>query len=230
MEKPFEDLGRRIRQARRALDLTQQDVADALKVTVQSVSQWETGRSRPEGDRMDDLAHMLGTDAKRLKADASETAPTDRQRSRLDKIIAVGDRYAEFLPSKEAAVDSLGMSLSPTVDTEMLIIAQYKRRGRLFAYPIDDDEMEPLFKAGDYVVLDTAVPLRVGDFALIVDIATSAVALREVRGTRLDDQDRLVYDFRALNPAYGPSVLTIEGDHNAILGTVVEHRRVRRGW
>ena len=39
-------LGKKIRELRRAMDMTQEQLADCLNVSYQSVSKWETGGSQ----------------------------------------------------------------------------------------------------------------------------------------------------------------------------------------
>lgn len=49
-------LGRRLRGAREHLGMSQCDVADALGVTRQAISSWETGRSAPSATQLGELA------------------------------------------------------------------------------------------------------------------------------------------------------------------------------
>lgn len=45
---------------RKRAGLKQQDLADALGVTQAAVSEWERGRSRPEINKLPELAEVLG--------------------------------------------------------------------------------------------------------------------------------------------------------------------------
>ena len=53
-------IGSRIKQAREAARLTQQEVAVKLEVNRASVAQWEIGASKPAQDRLSPLAEFLG--------------------------------------------------------------------------------------------------------------------------------------------------------------------------
>lgn len=54
--------GQRIITARRAVGMTQVQLAAALGVTQQLVSNWEHGRSAPRDDKRAQLARILGVD------------------------------------------------------------------------------------------------------------------------------------------------------------------------
>ena len=49
-----------IRSARKKAGLTQYDIAEKLHVTVAAVSTWESGRSKPQADRLLALAQLCG--------------------------------------------------------------------------------------------------------------------------------------------------------------------------
>lgn len=55
----METLGSRIRAARRAAGLTQQQVADHFDIKRVNVTQWEGDTTRPDGYRLPDLARLL---------------------------------------------------------------------------------------------------------------------------------------------------------------------------
>ena len=56
-------IGARIREARIRRGLSQEALADRLGVSKAAVSGWETGKSRPFGSRLAQLAETLGVDA-----------------------------------------------------------------------------------------------------------------------------------------------------------------------
>lgn len=57
------DIGKNIRDLRQAKDMTQDDLAERLFVTRQTVSNYETGRTRPDVDMVIRIAEVLDTDA-----------------------------------------------------------------------------------------------------------------------------------------------------------------------
>ena len=56
------DIGKNIRSLREAKNLTQDQLAEKLYVTRQTVSNYETGRSRPDIDMLMKMAEVLDTD------------------------------------------------------------------------------------------------------------------------------------------------------------------------
>lgn len=56
------DIGKNIRQLRTEKNLTQDDLAERLFVTRQTVSNYETGKSRPDIDMLERIAEVLDTD------------------------------------------------------------------------------------------------------------------------------------------------------------------------
>ena len=60
------DIGKNIRQLRAAKNMTQDELAQRLFVTRQTVSNYETGRSRPDVDMLVKISEILDTDIHRL--------------------------------------------------------------------------------------------------------------------------------------------------------------------
>ena len=56
------DLGQKIRQARRVKGLTQEQLADAMHVSRQTISHWENNRTLPDYLLLCELAKTLETD------------------------------------------------------------------------------------------------------------------------------------------------------------------------
>ncbi len=56
------DLGQKIRQARRLKGLTQEQLADAMHVSRQTISHWENNRTLPDYLLLFELAKTLETD------------------------------------------------------------------------------------------------------------------------------------------------------------------------
>ena len=61
MMKDENILSKRIFESRKAMKLTQEDLAKKLSITPQSVSGWENGQSRPDIDMLPRLAALFGT-------------------------------------------------------------------------------------------------------------------------------------------------------------------------
>ena len=67
-------LGEKILSARKKAGLSQVDLADALGVSRQSVSKWETGEANPEIGKLPELARLLGVSTDWLLSEEDEPA------------------------------------------------------------------------------------------------------------------------------------------------------------
>ena len=67
-------LGSKIAGGRKDLGLTQQELADKLSVTRQTVSRWEAGSVMPDIDKITDIADCLGLSCDYLLRDGLENA------------------------------------------------------------------------------------------------------------------------------------------------------------
>lgn len=67
-------LGEKILSARKKSGLSQVDLADALGVSRQSVSKWETGEANPEIGKLPELARLLGVSTDWLLSEEDEPA------------------------------------------------------------------------------------------------------------------------------------------------------------
>lgn len=68
-------LGKRIREKRKELGLTLQQLGDVFGVTRSSVSDWESGKTRPDQTKLVKLADVLNTSLDFLLSESEEKAP-----------------------------------------------------------------------------------------------------------------------------------------------------------
>lgn len=80
-----------LRRARKAAGLTQQQLADRLHVTRQSISSWELGRTEPDLQTLAELAEVFETDAGSLLGEAGRPAyPRFQKRFVLGFVVCAG--------------------------------------------------------------------------------------------------------------------------------------------
>lgn len=77
------DIGANIRRARVRRKLTQDDLAQTVHTTRQTISNYETGRSRPDVETLQRLADALGVELTEL---LDETPPADARRAALRRL------------------------------------------------------------------------------------------------------------------------------------------------
>ncbi len=81
----MDQLGNKIAAKRKDLGITQQEFADKMAVTRQTVSRWEAGTVMPDIDKISDIAGILGVSCDYLLKDdaAEDAAASPRAVSRL---------------------------------------------------------------------------------------------------------------------------------------------------
>ena len=103
-------LGQNIARLRTQKNLSQGDLADALEVSRQSVSKWETDASIPELDKLLRLAELFGVTTDYLltgtaadgRDDAALRALWAQMRERLDGTLLLRDKSGAERPFGEA--------------------------------------------------------------------------------------------------------------------------------
>ncbi len=82
-----QNLGEKIRQARREKGMTQEQLAQALFVSRQTVSNWENGRTEPDYQTLTRLSELLGLEIAQAADESQqpETAGDEQEQSPNDK-------------------------------------------------------------------------------------------------------------------------------------------------
>jgi transcriptional regulator with XRE-family HTH domain len=92
-KKFFAELGARVAEQRKALGLTQQQLADALDTTQQQVASYEVARLRIPASMLPRLARVLGVTLEMLIGDEQRTAakrgPTPKLQQQLERLSAL---------------------------------------------------------------------------------------------------------------------------------------------
>ena len=107
MAVDYDQLGRRIKERRRALGHTQDTLAEALGVSVGYVSQIERGVTKVSLDTLASIAARLGCDPPELLAGAAPGAP-----GYLDS--ALGAACAEMSPAQKKLLLSIAEDILET--------------------------------------------------------------------------------------------------------------------
>lgn len=122
-------IARKIRQARIARNLTQMNLADAMGVSYQAVSNWERGNSMPDISKLEDLCQTLQISVAELLG-MEETAAVTRILKKEDAPLTVEElsELAPVLPpvevKKQAKKQKLNVAalvdIAPYLDDEFL--------------------------------------------------------------------------------------------------------------
>lgn len=114
-------IGERIKNARSARNLTQQDVADGIGVSVTTVSSWELDQFKPRGKNRTKLAEILGVD------ESLFSLPTDNSvreivKSELFRELmreSVNDSFQLFIGANWLSVNKPGITVDVLLDVFM---------------------------------------------------------------------------------------------------------------
>jgi transcriptional regulator with XRE-family HTH domain len=140
-----ETLGSRIRAARKAANLTQQQVADHFGIKRVNVTQWESDTTRPDGYRLPDLARLLQVDEAEFRQVIPET-----QRATIipgrELVAQNGDTLPIFAGAK-GGDGHIMVSFDEVERVKMPSVLQGVKGG--YGLLIDGESMVPAFYPGD---------------------------------------------------------------------------------
>ena len=93
-------LGERLYELRKNKNLSQEEVADKLNVTRQTVSKWETDESKPDFDKIIPICELFGIDSKELLTGEKELTieeSTTKENKEIKKKKAIAISFAILL-------------------------------------------------------------------------------------------------------------------------------------
>ena len=208
-------------------------------MTVQAVSQWETGQSGASHRRIELLAQLLGVDwdwlgygadlpDPSIKPTLSVEEPLDFQKAPMcnrNEILTWVTNFPELDVEIEDALDFHSKDEQFDIHREWFD-PRFPPTGVVFAFGIETISMAEYFQRGDVMICDTGIQPSPGDYILVHVPLLDQVIFRKMRERRSDAGERIV-DLVPENPDY-PTVTLNSGDGDRIIGTMVEHRRYRR--
>ena len=102
-------ISQNIQAARKALGLTQEDLANRLSVARQTVAKWESGESLPDLENAYALAKLLGVSVDDLIAhnEAATGYPSPPRGKHIFGIVRMGERGQIVIPKKARAIFDL---------------------------------------------------------------------------------------------------------------------------
>lgn len=142
------------------------DLANALKITPSAVSQWLSGKTKPDRNKVLEIARILETDADALWGkvipritDVMQLNPTP-----------VAAEYRRDLPVYAAAEGGGGAMLIQQSAIDFTYRSETSRGAECFAVHVVGESMSPAFAQGEQVIVD---PRRVpagGDDCIFVSV------------------------------------------------------------
>ena len=177
-------LKERIKNARVAAKLTQEELASAVGKTRNSVAQWESGVSHPRPNTLGEIAKALNVSTDWLltgiQSNGSGTQIFQAD-NRVNDVIPANVELPsrQYMPQDVPVMGTAACSADHGSFKLDASIIDYVRRppGLLttkdvYALYVEGDSMEPRFTAGDLVFVHPRKPVRIGD-SVVVQIAKS---------------------------------------------------------
>lgn len=215
-------MAQRLREAREAVGLTQQKVAELLRISRSAVSQWENGETQPDIDKIKELCQIYktstdwllrGIDPAKVVQNFHESATDFAQVPLIDFVQAgqwtdIADPYA------------LGQG------SEILWTDQNVGKSA-FGLTIEGQSMAPEFEPGDKIIVDPDVKPQPGDYVVAKLDNEERSTFKKYRPRGSDKDGSPIIELAPLNTDW-PTLYIDAGHPGHIVGTMIEHRRFRR--
>ena len=242
-------LGERIRSKREQRDLKQRDLAEALGISVQSISFWESGRTEPAFDRLFDLAKILQEDPAWLLSGLRFTGldhpwikesaklQTGNYKARPRKPVEHG--FVRLLGRRVPRIEYVNLEVETILEGGLAAVAGASKEAVFSQSDVGENSVavrvwetrnSPRFEQGDAVIVDPDIAWKPADWVLarreselligrIKSIGDGAVDLLS------ENPDWMAIRIDKLLPAKPK----MRAETSCILGVVVEHTRpIRR--
>lgn len=223
MIQTLKTIGDRIRYARtayrtdRGLEVMRQRViADALGISIPSVSEWERNQAKPSREKMRPIADVLGVNVLWLEFGLGLPERNSNNKVAPANISETGgvpmvDAYAAAADLDGAIAASMGR-----------VPTYFPTSANSFAVPLWDNSNATAFSEGDRVAFDPDKSPEPGDMVL-----ARAPDGRPVFGELwvVRDGSSVTYRVHHLNPAYGDETLDCRA---SIIAVMTEHARPAR--
>lgn len=204
-------LGDRIRLRRKALQLTQKQLAQQVNVSHVAVSQWEKEETLPRGENLLRLAEALGC-APSFLIDGDGPVFSESAWGGLHQIPLVSQRnITQWLADAEA------------VKCEWLMHNDMALAQQSFGVRVEEQAMAPAILQNDVVIIDPTQSPQPGDCVLALQQQTPLLRTWRQRGP----QDGVVqFELAPVNINFPD--LHSSRDSLKLIGTLVELRRYRQ--
>ncbi|MDZ7278084.1 helix-turn-helix domain-containing protein [Pantoea eucrina] len=206
-----ETAGMRMRARRRALQMTQKNLADVIGVSHVAISQWEKEETVPRGENLLRLAeHLQCTPAWIIDGDGEPFAPPSN----------ISQGRAVPLVALSQAANGLHTSAAHPQRAVNVLYTDLPLSEQALAVALEDDAMQPEWRPGDRLIFDAAVTPRPGEVVLAVVNGQAQVRVYQVTSQQGDEASVSLRPLNADFPSYSAT-----DNHLVVIGTLREMRR-----
>lgn len=220
-------IARNVRRARKKLGCNQSDLARMLGMAKQSVSNWESARTKPSHENIIQLAKLIGVKPGWFYEEHGEEQGADDQntKSRVYRTIAASEGLVPLLPGADTAAGVLCGELSP----EKVRVRHYissggplRKRNRGVAIVVEDTANQPTILPGDKLIIEPFEPSDIKPGSIVMAVSKGRPVLGEWRPAEMGILH--MGTVRPINDKVWPAVVLDEGDQ--LVGCVtarIEH-------
>lgn len=226
------DIGKRIREKRKAAGLTQAQVADYFGVRGASVSEWES-KSGPSKDKLVALARLLktsvsylltGKEGQRIGMDLGPPPPLIPFDANVSPGV-VGARPIPVISAVQAGqLKDMENPYSPG-DGYSIEYTDQKLSRWAFALEVEGVSMTPIFNPGDRIIVDPDLAPQPGDY-VIARNGSDQATFKKYRPRGMDANGEMIFELVPLNDDY--PTMRSDTEHLIVIGVVTEHRKKLR--
>lgn len=202
-QRDLEQIGARLKAARDRAGLGQKDIATVCGVSVQAVSQWESGKNEAPYSCIKQIARRTGTD---LAWVLTGSVPADA-------LIRGGSDVPLFGIDELKDIEKARQNVLSTHTTLRPVGAE------AFAHVVRDKSNEPVLQVGDVCVFDPKKPAEPGMFVMALVGKERMPVIR-----RLEQRTEGEFVLVPANSQWPPKVISSKKD-GEIIGTLVEFTR-----
>ena len=198
-------LGEKIKNLRQAKGMNQTEFAKAMFVTSGAVSQWEKGLTRPDTDRLMQIAKLFSVPLDYFSDDSN---------------ISVINGFVPIRRNAVPVIGEIACGEPITADENIQGYADLPDGVRAdFALRCNGDSMTPTFNNGDLVLIRAQTDVLDGQIAVVLHDREATLK----RVYHRPDSLLLVAD----NPSFAPITVSLtDGEYTAIQGMAVGYTRL----
>ncbi|ATY79670.1 LexA family transcriptional repressor [Aeromonas veronii] len=215
-----------IKSRRKALKMTQDELALLVGVSRVSISQWERGDTSPKGPNFLKLAKTLGVAPESLLLGENDEVGSSRGFNNVEPAVNPQGSRVPILSYVQAG-HWRGMCEQATgFDGNVEYVAASVDIGPCgFGLWLRGNSMTPFFNEGDLVIVDPDEQPRPGDYVVAKNGGEEAT-FKKYRPRGIDENGQEVFELVPLNDDY--PTMHSDRQHIEIIGVMVEHRTFRK--
>lgn len=210
----------RIRERRKTLGYSQEDLARRLKVTKGTISQWEQGRTTPSGENLYNLARAFGVSARWVLQGGDQSAGAGSVEPSVEPI----SFRAKLVPEiswVSAGAWSEVCHIESDPDALNWYPCPVSASDSTFVLRVVGESMAPEYPPGRIIFVDPDRQAESGD-----DVVASMTDTNEATFKRFIEEPGSGKMLKALNPDWKDPYIKINGNCR-IVGVVIADMRIK---